>query len=82
MLTRIVVGYFFHFRPNRGQLAPINFYSQRFNLCFDNFPNTAAFTFRAAPQIAIHGFNKQPAKYPPKKTNEKKGYKTDWEQIC
>jgi len=81
MITRVVISHFFSFCSDRGQPAPVDFYSQGFSLCFDNFPNTAAFTFWAAPQIAIHGLSKQPAKYPPKKTNEKKGYKTDWEQI-
>ena len=76
-----MISHSFSFCPNRGQLAPVDFYSQGFNLSFDDHSNATALTIWAAPQIAIHGRSKQPAKYPPKNTDEKKGYQTDWEQI-
>jgi hypothetical protein len=76
-----VICHFFSFGSNRGQPAPVDFYSQGFRLCLDNFPNAAAFTIRAATQIAIHGRSDQPAKYPPKKPYDKKGYQADREQI-
>jgi hypothetical protein len=76
-----VIGHFFSFYANRSQPAPVDFDAQWFRLCFDNFPHTATFTLGAAPQIAIYGVSQQPAQYPPKNTNQKKGYETDGEQI-
>jgi len=74
-----MIDHFFSFYPNRGQLAPVDFYTEWFDFCFDNIPHAAAFTIWAAPQIAIYRPGNQPAKYPPKKTNDKKRYETDGE---
>jgi hypothetical protein len=76
-----VISYLFSFNPNRGQLAAVDLYSQGFSLCVNYFPNTAALTVWAAPQIAIHRRSKQPPKYPPKKANDKQSYDTDGKQI-